>query len=125
MFTPEFRNRLDATIHFRPLDAQTIMHVVNKFILELEAQLADKHVTIDLDDKARTWLAVNGHEPSMGARPMARLIQDRIKRALANELLFGQLADGGHVKVSADDAGPTFEIQSRPENVQRATSIEE
>jgi ATP-dependent Clp protease ATP-binding subunit ClpA len=125
MFSPEFRNRLDATIHFRPLDHQTIMHVVNKFVLELEAQLEDKHVTIELDDRARAWLATNGHDPAMGARPMARLLQECIKKPLANELLFGQLANGGHVKVSADDDGPTFEFQSRPENVQRATSIEE
>ena len=124
MFSPEFRNRLDATIHFRPLDEQTIMHVVNKFVLELEAQLADKHVTIELDDKARGWLAENGHDPAMGARPMARLIQDRVKKALANELLFGRLANGGHVKVSADETGPTFDIQTRTENVPR-TTVEE
>ena len=125
MFSPEFRNRLDATIHFKPLDGQTILHVVNKFILELEAQLADKHVTIELDERARAWLAAHGHEPAMGARPMARLIQERIKKALANELLFGRLANGGHVKVSTDETGPTFEFQARPESVQRATSMEE
>ena len=124
MFSPEFRNRLDATIHFKPLDEQTIMHVVNKFVLELEAQLAEKNVTIELDERARSWLATHGHDAAMGARPMARLIQERIKKALANELLFGQLANGGHVKVSADDTGPIFELQPRPE-VQRATSVEE
>jgi ATP-dependent Clp protease ATP-binding subunit ClpA len=125
MFSPEFRNRLDATIHFKPLDKETIMHVVNKFVLELEAQLEDKHVTIELDDKARAWLAANGYDPMMGARPMARLIQERIKKPLANELLFGKLANGGHVKVSVDDTGPVFECQARPENLQRATPVEE
>ncbi|MFL6712682.1 MAG: ATP-dependent Clp protease ATP-binding subunit ClpA [Sulfurifustis sp.] len=124
MFSPEFRNRLDATIHFKPLDGQTIMHVVNKFVLELEAQLSEKHVTIELDEAARAWLAANGHDPAMGARPMARLIQDRIKKPLANELLFGRLAEGGHVKVSVDDKGPTFEFQPRPPSAQPAASME-
>lgn len=124
MFSPEFRNRLDATIHFKALDKDTIMHVVNKFILELEAQLAEKHVTIELDDRARVWLAANGHDAAMGARPMSRLLQDRVKKPLANELLFGQLADGGHVKVSSDDNGPTFEIQPRPPSAQPTASVE-
>ncbi len=125
LFSPEFRNRLDATIHFKPLDKQTILHVVNKFVLELEAQLADKHVTVELDEAARQWLATHGHDPAMGARPMARLIQERIKKPLANELLFGRLANGGHVKVSVDENGPVFEFQARTEDVQRATSVEE
>jgi ATP-dependent Clp protease ATP-binding subunit ClpA len=110
LFSPEFRNRLDATIHFKPLDEQTILHVVNKFILELEAQLADKHVIIELDEAARAWLARHGHDPAMGARPMARLIQERVKKPLADELLFGRLATGGHVKVTANDDGPQFEV---------------
>src|SRR5690606_23019696 len=122
LFSPEFRNRLDAIIHFKPLSGQTVLHVVNKFVLELEAQLAEKQVTIDLDDAARAWLAEHGHDPAMGARPMARLIQGRFKMPLANELLFGKLANGGHVRVSVDESGPIFEFQSRSENAPRATS---
>ncbi len=110
LFSPEFRNRLDAIIPFKSLDEQTIGHVVSKFVLELEAQLADKHVTIELDEVARGWLAKHGHDPAMGARPMARLIQERIKKPLADELLFGKLAGGGHVKVTGSDEGLGFEI---------------
>ncbi len=112
MFSPEFRNRLDAIIHFVPLDEQTIMHVVNKFILELEAQLADRNVTTEFDEAARQWLAMHGHDPAMGARPMARLIQEKVKKPLADELLFGKLASGGHVKVSCSDAGLSFDVQA-------------
>ncbi len=114
LFSPEFRNRLDAVIQFKPLDEQTIGHVVNKFILELESQLADKHVTIDLDEGARRWLAKHGHDPAMGARPMARIIQERIKRPLADELLFGRLSGGGHVKVTGSDEGLKFEFATAP-----------
>ncbi len=114
LFSPEFRNRLDAVIQFKPLDEQTIGHVVNKFILELESQLADKHVTIDLDEGARRWLARHGHDPAMGARPMARIIQERIKRPLADELLFGRLSGGGHVKVTGSDEGLKFEFATAP-----------
>jgi ATP-dependent Clp protease ATP-binding subunit ClpA len=109
IFSPEFRNRLDAIINFKSLDEDTIKHVVDKFILELEAQLADKNVTIDLDDEARAWLARHGYDPSMGARPMARLIQDKIKRRLADELLFGALSDGGEVKVRVRDDDLEFD----------------
>ncbi len=125
LFSPEFRNRLDAIIHFRPLSEQTILSVVNKFLVELEAQLADKHVTLEVDDKARAWLARHGYDPAMGARPMARLIQDRIKRPLADALLFGQLANGGHVRVSADDAGLTFAFTPRAEAARAATQVED
>jgi ATP-dependent Clp protease ATP-binding subunit ClpA len=103
MFTPEFRNRLDAIIHFRPLTPETIAHVVDKFILELENQLEEKGVTIDVDATARQWLARNGYDPSMGARPMARLITEQIKKPLANELLFGKLAHGGAAKITERD----------------------
>ncbi len=109
IFSPEFRNRLDAIINFKALDEETIKHVVDKFILELEAQLADKNVTVDLDDDARAWLARHGYDPSMGARPMARLIQDKIKRRLADELLFGALSEGGEVKVRVRDDDLEFE----------------
>ena len=110
LFSPEFRNRLDAIIQFKPLDETTIGHVVDKFILELEAQLADKHVTVELDNAARAWLAKRGYDPSMGARPMARLIQERVKKSLANELLFGSLASGGHVKITAKEDELKFDF---------------
>ena len=96
MFTPEFRNRLDSIIRFTALDEKTIQHVVDKFIMELESQLADRNVTLELDNKSRAWLAKHGYDPAMGARPMARLIQDKIKKVLADEILFGKLAEGGH-----------------------------
>jgi ATP-dependent Clp protease ATP-binding subunit ClpA len=84
--------------------------VVDKFILELEAQLSEKHVTIELDNAARSWLAKNGYDPAMGARPMSRLIQERVKKPLANELLFGSLASGGHVKVTMRGDGLAFDF---------------
>ncbi len=109
-FTPEFRNRLDAVIPFKSLDHVTISHVVDKFLFELEAQLEDKKVELVVDSAARVWLAENGYDEKMGARPMARLIQERIKKPLAEELLFGRLANGGLVKVSTDEKGLTFII---------------
>ncbi len=112
LFSPEFRNRLDAIIRFKALDEETIGHVVDKFILELEAQLADRGVTIEFDAAARKWLGRHGHEPAMGARPMARLIQEQVKKPLADELLFGKLANGGQVKVSEKDDALTFELAS-------------
>ena len=111
MFTPEFRNRLDSVIRFSALDADTILHVVDKFILQLEVQLADKHVTLELDPSARQWLAVHGHDPAMGARPMNRLIRERINQALAEELLFGKLAGGGHVRIYSEDDALKFDIE--------------
>lgn len=102
-FTPEFRNRLDAIIQFNALDFDHILRVVDKFLFELEAQLTEKHVTLDVDADARRWLAEHGFDPQMGARPMARVIQEKVKRALADELLFGKLADGGKVMLSVRD----------------------
>ena len=110
MFSPEFRNRLDAVIPFKSLDETTIVHVVDKFILELEAQLEDRKVSIELDDAARRWLAKHGYEPAMGARPMARLIREKIKKPLADELLFGKLADGGNVVITEKDGELAFEF---------------
>nr|VFJ65519.1 MAG: ATP-dependent Clp protease ATP-binding subunit ClpA [Candidatus Kentron sp. DK] len=107
-FTPEFRNRLDAIVLFSPLDSETIGHVVDKFILELEAQLQEKKVAIDVDAPARAWLAKRGFDPQMGARPMARVIQDNIKRPLAEELLFGKLEGGGNVKVTVEGEDLVF-----------------
>jgi ATP-dependent Clp protease ATP-binding subunit ClpA len=99
-FTPEFRNRLDAIIQFNALDFDHILRVVDKFLIELESQLGEKHVTLDVDADARRWLAEHGFDPQMGARPMARVIQEKVKRVLADELLFGKLADGGKVMLS-------------------------
>ena len=102
-FTPEFRNRLDAIIQFNALDFEHILRVVDKFLIELESQLAEKHVSLDVNAEARRWLAEHGFDPQMGARPMARVIQEKVKRALADELLFGKLADGGKVSLSVQD----------------------
>lgn len=102
IFTPEFRNRLDAIIPFANLNPDTVGRVVEKFILQLEAQLADRNVTIELSSSAKEWLAENGYDPLYGARPLGRLIQERIKKPLAEELLFGQLAHGGSVKITYD-----------------------
>ena len=112
-FSPEFRNRLDAIIQFKPLSTETIAHVVDKFVTELQAQLEDKHVEIEVDEIARAWLAKNGHDPAMGARPMARLIREKIKKALADEILFGRLAQGGHVHVSERNDELVFEYEPR------------
>lgn len=102
-FTPEFRNRLDAVINFKPLDEETIGLVVSKFIIELEEQLSSKGVTLEVNDSAKEWLMHHGYDKSMGARPMARIIQENIKQPLAEELLFGKLANGGHVVLSMRD----------------------
>ncbi|MCG8379871.1 MAG: ATP-dependent Clp protease ATP-binding subunit ClpA [Proteobacteria bacterium] len=99
MFSPEFRNRLDAIIQFNTLDKRTIANVVDKFLIELESQLDEKKVTIEVTDTAREWFAKHGYDKIMGARPMSRLIQDKVKRPLAEELLFGKLEHGGHVIV--------------------------
>ncbi len=99
-FSPEFRNRLDAIIQFGSLDDQSVIRVVDKLVVELEAKLGSNNVTLELDDGARHWIAERGYDPKMGARPMARVIQEHIKRPLADELLFGKLADGGHVRIT-------------------------
>lgn len=105
LFSPEFRNRLDAIIPFRMLDEQIILQVVEKFLLQLEQQLAEKKVDAHFTDALRAYLAKKGFDPAMGARPMARLIQDTIRKALADELLFGRLVDGGEVTVDIDEEG--------------------
>ncbi len=111
IFSPEFRNRLDAIIQFNPLDEETVNNVVDKFIVELEAQLDGKKVGIDVDESARKWFGQKGYDKVMGARPMARLIQDKIKKPLAEELLFGKLVNGGHVIVSEENDDIKVEIQ--------------
>jgi ATP-dependent Clp protease ATP-binding subunit ClpA len=105
MFTPEFRNRLDAIISFRALDEDIILRVVDKFLMALEDQLQEKKVEITFSTALRRHLAKKGFDPVMGARPMARLIQDTIRKALADELLFGRLVGGGKVSVDVDEAG--------------------
>jgi ATP-dependent Clp protease ATP-binding subunit ClpA len=113
-FTPEFRNRLDAVIQFASLDPVTIERVVDKLVVEVEMQLEQKGVTISLDDAARRWIAEKGYDPKMGARPMARTIQEHIKRPLAEELLFGRLVGGGHVRVSVAAGGEGLEFEFAP-----------
>jgi ATP-dependent Clp protease ATP-binding subunit ClpA len=103
MFTPEFRNRLDAIISFKALDSEIILRVVDKFLMQLEGQLHEKKVEAIFTDALRAWLAEKGFDPLMGARPMARLIQDTIRAALADELLFGKLVHGGKVTIDLDE----------------------
>ncbi len=111
LFTPEFRNRLDAIVSFKPLDEQIILRVVDKFLLQLEQQLAEKKVEVTFTDALRQHLAKKGFDPLMGARPMQRLIQDMIRRALADELLFGRLTDGGRLRVDIDTVGDQAEVR--------------
>ncbi len=113
MFSPEFRNRLDAIIQFKPLDEKTIGHVVDKFVVQLETQLESRNVSLRLEDDARAWIAKHGYDAKMGARPMARVIQEHIKRPLAEELLFGKLAGGGEVVVHVEDDKLALEILSK------------
>ena len=114
MFSPEFRNRLDAIVPFTYLGKETIARVVDKFILQLELQLAEQNVDIQFDRAAREWLGEKGYDKLYGARPMARLLQERIKQPLAEELLFGKLADGGEVHVGIKDGKPSFELTPAP-----------
>ncbi len=113
MFTPEFRNRLDAIIPFAPLGLAEISRVVDKFLVQLEEQLASKGVMLEVDEDARAWLGTRGYDPKMGARPMARTIQDSLKRPLAEELLFGKLAQGGRVFVTVKGDQLDFELEPR------------
>ncbi|MGY2733447.1 ATP-dependent Clp protease ATP-binding subunit ClpA [Sphingomonas sp. UYP23] len=114
MFTPEFRNRLDAIVPFGYLPTEVVARVVDKFILQLELQLADRSVHIKLDDESKTWLTTKGYDKLYGARPMGRLIQEKIKQPLAEELLFGKLVHGGEVTVKLKDNALSFEITSAP-----------
>jgi ATP-dependent Clp protease ATP-binding subunit ClpA len=107
-FAPEFRNRLDAWIAFEPLGFETIQQVVDKFIAELRTQLVAKNVTLELREEGRAWLAKHGYDKSFGARPMSRLISRKIKEPLVDAILFGKLADGGHVVVDANADGLTL-----------------
>jgi len=113
LFSPEFRNRLDAVIQFGSLDQDTIERVVDKLLIEAEAQLEQKRVSISVDEPARRWIAKRGYDPKMGARPMARIIQEFIKRPLAEELLFGKLVNGGHVEVTLSEDGDKLKLDTR------------
>jgi len=113
LFSPEFRNRLDAVIQFGSLDQDTIERVVDKLLVEAEAQLEQKRVSISVSDQARRWIAKRGYDPKMGARPMARVIQEFIKRPLAEELLFGKLVNGGHVEVTLSEDGEKLKLDTR------------
>ena len=117
MFMPEFRNRLDAIIGFEHLTKEVIHHVVNKFIFKLESQLADRNVTIELTDAARNWLGEKGYDKQNGARPLARLIAEKIKKPLAEEVLFGKLAKGGTVKISERNGELTFAYEKATNNI--------
>ncbi|HPB75436.1 MAG TPA: ATP-dependent Clp protease ATP-binding subunit ClpA [Chromatiaceae bacterium] len=116
MFTPEFRNRLDAVVQFGALSPATIASVVDKFLFELEQQLLEKKVSLIVDDQARAWLAARGYDPRMGARPMSRIIKDHIKKPLANALLFGELVNGGEVRVTVEgeELGFDYKIKAFP-----------
>ncbi|MES9843700.1 MAG: ATP-dependent Clp protease ATP-binding subunit ClpA [Candidatus Sedimenticola sp. PURPLELP] len=115
-FSPEFRNRLDSIIQFNSLPPEVIKHVVEKFLFELEGQLEGKKVSLIIDAEAKAWLAEHGYDEKMGARPMARLIQEKIKKPLAEELLFGRLSDGGTVRVGVSDDGLSFDIDEDAEH---------
>ncbi len=116
-FTPEFRNRLDAVVQFQPLGFEHILRVVDKFLIELEAQLHDKQVNLSVSQDAREWLAQHGFDPQMGARPMARVIQEQIKRPLAEEVLFGKLVKGGRVNVDLVDGELVLDVRAEPEKL--------
>ncbi|PJJ99295.1 ATP-dependent Clp protease ATP-binding subunit ClpA [Lysobacteraceae bacterium NML91-0213] len=120
-FSPEFRNRLDAIVQFQPLGFDHILRVVDKFVIELESQLHEKNVSITATPEARDWLAQHGFDPQMGARPMARVIQDKVKRPLADELLFGKLVNGGRVSIDVRDGELVVEASPEPEKLLPAT----
>jgi ATP-dependent Clp protease ATP-binding subunit ClpA len=128
MFTPEFRNRLDSTISFKALDQEIILRVVDKFLMQLEEQLHEKKVEIQFTEVLKEYLAKNGFDPLMGARPMSRLIQDLIRRALADELLFGRLVGGGKVTVDVDAEGKTsllYDEETKPPQPEKRQEAED
>ncbi|PJK03953.1 ATP-dependent Clp protease ATP-binding subunit ClpA [Lysobacteraceae bacterium NML71-0210] len=119
-FSPEFRNRLDAIVQFQPLGFEHILRVVDKFLIELETRLHEKQVVLSTTAEAREWLAKNGFDPLMGARPMARVIQDKVKRLLADEILFGRLAHGGRVEISVKNDELAVDIQPAEQSAETA-----
>ncbi len=124
-FTPEFRNRLDGIIQFGALAPETIRTVADKFLVNLQVQLDDKNVLLHVDDSARDWFVEHGYSEAMGARPMGRLIQEKLKKALAEDILFGELAgNGGDVYVSAEDGDIKLRIEGRKRQNKRELSQE-
>lgn len=123
LFTPEFRNRLDATISFAPLQTDVVSLVVDKFVLQLEAQLGERGVTIELTPEANKWIAMRGYDESMGARPLGRVIQEHIKKPLADEVLFGKLQNGGTVQVGVDKKEDTLKLTFLPPQPARPKAI--
>jgi len=121
-FTPEFRNRLDAIIQFRSLGTRQVANVVDKLLLELEQQLEDNGVTLQVGDEVRQWLGEKGYDVVLGARPMARLIQDKLKRPLAEQMLFGDLADGGTARFDLEDGEPVLTATPAAESVTEESS---
>ena len=121
-FSPEFRNRLDAKVDFAPLDQRVMVQIVDKFIAELAAQLADRKVKLALDEAARDYLARKGYDPMNGARPLGRVIQDEVKRPLTDELLFGKLAQGGSVRVGCTDDKLTFAFEAAAARAEAAAA---
>jgi ATP-dependent Clp protease ATP-binding subunit ClpA len=113
VFSPEFRNRLDAIVTFRSLNPAAMESIVEKFVLQLEGQLAERHVAIALTPEARAWLAVKGYDPAFGARPLARVVQKDVRDPLTDEILFGQLEHGGTVTIGAADDHLTFSYEQR------------
>ena len=127
MFTPEFRNRLDAIVPFKALQPETVAKVVDKFVAQLEAQLTEKNVSIILTDAARAHLAKRGYDPAMGARPLTRVIQEEIKKSLAEEILFGDLIDGGVVNIDEKDGILVFDYEAslRPKSSKKRPTEKE
>jgi ATP-dependent Clp protease ATP-binding subunit ClpA len=115
LFTPEFRNRLDAIISFSQLPPEVVKKVVEKFVLQLEAQLGERQINIEISAQAAAWLAEKGYDKNMGARPLARLIQEKVKKPLAEEVLFGKLVKGGTVRILLHDDDLTFKYMGRDE----------
>ena len=124
LFTPEFRNRLDAIIGFDHLTRDVVKHVVQKFIYRLESQLSERNVTITLTEAAQNWLAEHGYDKTMGARPLGRLIADKIKKPLAEEVLFGKLAKGGSVTIGVAEDALTFSYTSNKAKKSRTDTVE-
>jgi ATP-dependent Clp protease ATP-binding subunit ClpA len=113
VFSPEFRNRLDAIVTFRPLNPAAVQEIVEKFVLQLEQQLAERHVAVTLTPEARAWLAAKGYDPVFGARPLARLVQKEVRDPLTDEILFGALEHGGTVTIGLADNRLTFSYEGR------------
>ena len=123
VFSPEFRNRLDAVIQFKPLGASVIRSVTDKFMDQLQGQLTEKGIVLEITEEAKDWLGKKGYDPKMGARPMARVIQDKIKRPLSDEILFGALSEGGTVRISLSNESLKFAYEPRVTELHKTNLI--